>query len=226
LKPLFFLRLILDFLAAGFLLAALAYDWLGNAVHEIIGTGMFLLLISHNIFNRRWYGMITKGWREPRSFITKMINLPLLVTMLSLLVTSVIISQTVFSFLPLTSTFTVRQIHALTAYLALLIAAIHLGLHWSMIMDVVRGRFGITTKSRLRTFVLRTAAIVIAACGVRSLFVVNIGPKLFMQTSLEFWDFQKATLAFFLHHTAIIGLGVFLAHYGLRSIRDLRHRAA
>ena len=225
-KPLFFLRLILDFLAAGLLLAALAYNWLGNAVHEIIGTGMFLLLISHNIFNRRWYGTITKGWRKPRGIATKVINLALLITMMILLATSAIISQTVFGFLPLTSTFTTRQIHASVAYLALLIAAVHLGLHWSMIMGVVSSRLGITTESKLRTAIFRVVAIMIAACGVWSLFAVNVGSKLFMQTRFDFGNFETATLPFFLHHIAIIGLGAFLAHYGMKSIKDRKRLAA
>jgi hypothetical protein len=224
LKPLFLLRLILDFLAAGLLLAALAYNWLGNAAHEIIGTGMFLLLISHNIFNRRWYGMITKGWREPRGIVTKVINLSLLITMLVLLVTSIVISQTVFGFLSLTGTFTLRQIHASAAYLALLIASLHLGLHWSMIISVVSSRFGMTTESKHRTFVLRVLAITIADCGVQSLLTIDVGSKLIMQMSFDFWDFQTATLAFFLHHIAIIGLCVFLTHYSLKLIRRRKRR--
>ena len=57
-------------------------------------------------------------------------------TMLALVVTSVIISQAVFSFLPLTSTPTSRQIHTLVAYLALLAVGAHLGLHGPMIMGV------------------------------------------------------------------------------------------
>jgi hypothetical protein len=224
--PLFLFRLVLDFLAVSLLLAALAYDWLGNAAHEIIGTGMFVLLLSHNIFNRRWYSTIVKSRREPRGIVTKTVNLSLLITMLTLLVTGVIISQTVFSFLSLTSNFAVRQIHALSAYLALFIAAVHLGLHWSMIMDMMCGRFGITTKSKFRTFVLHMVAILIAACGVRSLFVVNVGSKLLMQMRFEFWDFQAATPAFFLHHIAIIGLCSFLAHYSLKLIKDRKHQAA
>jgi hypothetical protein len=217
-KPLFLLRLALDFLAVSLLLAAMAYNWLDNAAHEIIGTGMFLLLFSHNIFNRHWYGSIIKGRPGPRTIISKTVNLSLMVTMLLLLVTSVIISQTVFSFLPFTSTFTSRQIHALVAYLALLIAGVHLGLHWPMIMSVVRSRFGITTKNKLHTFVLRVAAIMIAVYGVHSLSAVNVGTKLTMEMSFEFWDFERATIAFFLHHLAIIGLCAFISHYGARFI--------
>ncbi|QND15294.1 DUF4405 domain-containing protein [Rhizobium leguminosarum bv. trifolii] len=223
-KPLFLLRLILDVLAAGLLLAALAYNWLGNAAHEIIGTGMFLLLISHNIFNRRWYGMITKGWREPRGIVTRVINLSLLITMLTLLVTSIIISQTVFGFLSLTGTFTRRQIHASAAYLALLMASIHLGLRWSMIIGVVGSRFGMAAEGRLPTLVLRVVAMTIAVYGVQSLLTIDVGSKLFMQMSFDFWDFQTATPAFFLHHIAIIGLFVFITHYGLKLVRGRKRR--
>ncbi|NTH47539.1 DUF4405 domain-containing protein [Agrobacterium rhizogenes] len=225
-KPLFLLRLFFDFVAVGLLLAALAYNWLGNVGHEIIGTGLFLLLISHNIFNRRWYGTITRNWRAPRGIVTKLINLALLITMMTLLATSVIISQTVFGFLPLTSSFTLRQVHASVAYLALLIAAVHLGLHWSMIIGVVSSRLGIATESKLRTAVFRVVAIMIAACGIWSLFAVNVGSKLFMQTRFDFGDFETATLPLFLHHMAIIGLGAFVAHYGMKSIKDRKRLAA
>ena len=140
---LFLFRLGLDFLAVSLLLAAYAYNWLGNAAHEVIGTVLFGLLITHNVFNRRWYGTIAKRRRDARGAIAKAINLSLLAAMLSLLVTSVIISQTVFSFLPIASSVTARQAHTLAAYGALLIVALHLGLQWSMIMGLVRGRLGL-----------------------------------------------------------------------------------
>lgn len=70
-KPLFLIRLGLDFTAAGLLLAALAYGWMGNLIHEVIGTAMFALLIGHNLFNRRWYGAVAKGRPEPRQLMIK-----------------------------------------------------------------------------------------------------------------------------------------------------------
>lgn len=42
----FSLRLVLDLVAISLLLVALACDWLGNTVHEIIGTVIFGLLVS------------------------------------------------------------------------------------------------------------------------------------------------------------------------------------
>ena len=104
--PLFLFRLILEGVAAGLLLAALAYNWLDNTAHEIIGTAMFALLATHIVFNRRWFAGLERMRWERRCLLTRTVNLALLLTMLALLVTSVIISQTVFSFLGLTSTFT------------------------------------------------------------------------------------------------------------------------
>lgn len=44
-------------------------------------------------------------------------NLSLLVSMLALLVTSVIISEAVFSVLPITSSFSARQVHTMVSYI-------------------------------------------------------------------------------------------------------------
>ncbi|MRH98218.1 DUF4405 domain-containing protein [Agrobacterium tumefaciens] len=215
-KPLFLFRLILDLLAVSLLLAAFAYNWFGNAAHEIIGTLMFLLLIGHNVFNGRWYGVVAKGWREPRSMFSKTITLCLLVMMLGLLVSSVIISRTVFDFLPFRSTFTVRQIHALVAYIVLGIAALHVGLQWTMIMRVVGNASGLKMNARLQTLVLRVLASLIAIYGVHSLYVIDIGPKLRMESTLSFWDFEAAAIEFVLRHAAIVVLCGMIAHYGLK----------
>ena len=221
-RPLFLLRLALDFLAAGLLLAALAYNWLGNLAHEVIGTSMFLLLISHNVFNRRWYGTIARGRREARTLITKVANLSLLASMLTLLVTSLIISQDVFSFLPLTSSVSARQIHTTAGYLALLLASIHLGLHWAMIMGVARTRSGITSTSDGRSFMLRALALLGSAYGLVSLVAADVRGKLLMQMSFDFGTLQVPAAVSLLQHAAIIWLGACLGHYGTAIVRQRR----
>ncbi|QND46073.1 DUF4405 domain-containing protein (plasmid) [Rhizobium lusitanum] len=222
--PLFLFRLVLDLLAISLLLTAFAYDWFGNAVHEIIGTSMFALLISHNIFNRRWYGKLTKGWGDPRSIFSRTVTLALLLLMPGLLISSVIVSQTVFSFLPVRSSFTVRQVHALIAYLVLFIAALHLGLQWSMIMRVARQRLGITRDTRVQGLALRGLAVLIAAYGIHSLFVVDVRSKLLMEVAFSFWDFEAASVGFILRHIAIVGLGAIIAHYSLKLLDLYKQR--
>jgi hypothetical protein len=221
-KSLLFVRLLLDFTAAGLLLVALAYYWLSNAVHEIIGTGFFLLLIAHNVFNRRWWGGIPKRPKNAPNIVAMTLNFSLLITMLGLLITSVIISETVFSFRPIRSDFTSRQLHAAAAYWALVIVGIHLGWQWRTVSAVVSARLGITTASTLRTTVLRLLAVGLAAFGVLSWLELDIGSKLLMQMSLSGWDFTTSTSAFFVHHLAVIGLFAFLAYCVSMLIRSGR----
>ncbi|UVC18233.1 DUF4405 domain-containing protein [Mesorhizobium onobrychidis] len=218
----FLLRLALDFTAAGLLLAGLAYYWLDNVAHELIGTGMFLLIFVHNVFNRRWYSTIPKA--RARGLINIAITLSLLTAMVLLLVTSLMISRTVFSFLPLNGGYTARQIHTLAAYWALIIVSIHLGLRWSVIMNAVRSKFGITTKSTARAVALRATAVAIAAYGVRSSFDMGIGSKLVAHVTMDFWDFENSTLGFFLRVLSIIGLYASLAHYTLKRIQNRKRR--
>ena len=171
--------------------------------------------------------MTQKSRGEPRSIITKAINLSLLVTMLTLLVTSVHDLADGLRFLPLTSTFTARQIHTVARHIwASADRAVHLGLHWTMIMGVVRGRLGITKENWLRAAALRLVAATLAAYGVHSWLKVDVGSKLFMQMSLLPWDFAASAPAFFVHHAAIVALGAVLAHYGERLIRQRRRRPA
>lgn len=209
-------RIGLDCIAAALLLVALAYYWLDNATHEAIGTGIFLLLIAHNIFNRAWWRNIPKGIDGAHSSIATTLNLSLLVTMLTLMVTSVMISQTVFSFLPIASSATARQLHAAVAYWALIIVAVHLGWQWRTVCASVGASLGITRPSTIRTTVLRLGGSGLAAYGgVRSWQELEIWGKLRMRmpTSLGGWDFGAETGAFFVHHLAVIGLFAFGSHY-------------
>ena len=216
---LFLFRLALDFLAVSLLLAAYAYNWLGNATHEVIGTALFALLVSHNIFNRRWYGNLTKPHREARSRIAKVINLSLLCALVSLLVTSVIISQTVFGFLPVGTSFTARQAHTLAAYCALLIVALHLGLQWSMVMGLMRRRLGIENIDKGLVRAMRACAALIAVFGVHSLIALDVFSKLSMEVPIGFAAFEISTPALLFHHLATAGLGIYVVHGALRLIQ-------
>lgn len=218
-------RLLLDLTSASLLLFGLSYWWLGNAAHELAGTAMFLLLILHNVFNRRWWGRLPKARREARGLFNIAVTLLLLGAMLALMVTSVLISNTLSGMLSAFGGFTVRQIHTLAAYWVLVIVAVHLGLRWSMIMGAVRGLFRIAGPSRARTVVLRVAAASVAAHGVWSSFVLGLGTKLTMQVSLDWWNFEEAVAAFFVHCLAIAGLYVALTHYGLKGFRSIARRA-
>ncbi|WP_082610141.1 DUF4405 domain-containing protein [Bosea sp. Root381] len=219
----FAFRLWLDGLAAVLLLFGLSYWWLGNLPHELAGTAMFVLLIAHNIFNRRWYRNLPRAGREPRSLANVAVTAGLLLAMLALLATSIPISHALAPVLPPWGGFTVRQIHTLAAYWALVIVAIHLGMRWSRLMGIGRQIFGLRSTSVARTCVLRAVTAAIAAYGVWSCLVLGLGMKLTMQMTLDWWNFEESVAGFFFHVAAVAGLIIAGTYYALKLIELARH---
>lgn len=206
-------RLIITAAAAMLLLLGLAYWWQGNLFHEIVGTLMFLLLIGHNVINRWWYGTILRTPPDRRRRILVVVNLALLLPMLVLLVTSIAISQSLFAFLSMQTSFTVRQVHVLAAYWALVVFSIHLGLHWPIVMNAIARMAGFVERNRLRTTALRLVAGATALYGLIALATMDLGSKLINRTTMDMWDFQNGAVLFLINFATIVGLFATLTHY-------------
>lgn len=224
LNPVFLLRLVLDCLAAGLLLFAFAYFWQGNVAHELAGAGMFMLVVVHNVFHRGWFAALTTGTRARQGKFNIALTLVLMVTMLTLLFSSLVISETLFANLRLADDFTVRQFHASIAYWLLVIVGIHLGLRWPMLMAIARKQFGIVKANATRTAALRLIAIGVAIQGMYSMIVLNLHYRLLFRMSLDWWSFEESVAGFFGHCLAIVGLFVFATHYTVqwRNKRQIR----
>lgn len=220
----FLLRLVLDSVVTGLLLFAFAYFWQGNASHEWAGIGMFMLLIVHNAFHRRWFASLAQEPRAKRGKFNIALTLVLLVGMLALLGTSLVISETLFAGLRLDDDFTLRRVHAGIAYWLLIVVSIHLGLRWPLLMAVARKLFGFKESNAVRTAILRLAAAGIALQGVFSALALKLPARLVFQLSLDWWNFEESVAAFFLHCMAVAGLGIFLTHYSMHWVQGRRRR--
>jgi hypothetical protein len=221
LNPALLTRLVLDLAAACLLLFAMAYYWQGNAAHEIAGTALFLLLISHNVFNRRRYTAFAKRAGGLRQKIDMATIFLLATAMLTLLITSLMISETVFGVLLPRGDFNARQVHTLAAYWVLVIVSVHLGMRWSVILAAGRRLFRIDRPNLTRTLVLRAVAVCLAIQGVFSSFELSMGTQLAMQITLDWWNFEESAIGFFLHCIAVSGLYIALT-YGIIGLMERR----
>lgn len=211
-NPIFRLRLFLDLFATLLLVFALSYWWLGNVPHEVAGTVLFVLLFAHNAFNRRWYGRSAKR-HAPRSRIDLAATSLLLASMMALLVTSLLISNSLAGLFPFENSYTAQQVHVCAAYWATILVSVHLGMRWPVVMGVARRICGIDRDNRLRTLAVRVAAVAIAVQGAWSSSVVGLGDKLRMNMTLEWWDFEASLAGFFLHWFSVMGLFAVLGYY-------------
>jgi hypothetical protein len=215
-------RLALDLVSAGLLLLAMAYHWQGNAFHEFVGTGMFGLVMAHNVYNRRWWGALAKPRPVRRGALHTGLTLVLLGAMLALLVTSVMISETVLAGLSPSGGFTARQAHGFIGYWVLVIVAVHVGLRWTLIMAATRALLKITDAGRLRTGALRLIAAGIVAAGAHSARALGVPSRLMFEMSLDWWNFEDSALGFFAHCMLVAGALVAITHYGSCLVRSHR----
>lgn len=209
-------RLLLDGAILVLLLVAFAYWWQGNLVHEIIGTLFFVLLIRHLLNNGRWWSAIPRGPYDPRRRVSLILSLLLAASMAVLFLTSLAISQSLFTFLPQPGLFTVREVHWFSAYWVMAIVGLHLGLNWSRVTALLRNNGWLKGRTRVWTALGLFCGLALATQGVFSAFVLGLWPRLLFSYSMTMWDFNEAVLPFFGHWLAVIGLFAMIGYVALR----------
>lgn len=214
-------RIAVAITAAILFVLGLAYWWQGNLFHEVVGTLFLVLLIVHNVTVLRWYAALGKGkWTVRRTYST-VVNAFILLLMLSLAVTSILVSQSLFAALPINIGYAAREAHVIVAYWALVAMGLHLGLRWSRVMAVVQ-KAVLVVSTAAGTMIARILALVIAVYGVQSSLVMLLPEKLLAIPALEMWDFTIDAGGFFIRYAAIVGLFVVIGHYlaaGLQAFR-------
>src|SRR5699024_9059825 len=126
---------------------------------EWMGLAVFILFLFHHVLNRKWYGGLFRGNYTPLRVLQTLLNVLLLAAMIGLMVSGVILSRVVFDFLPISGgTGFARTLHMLASYWGFIFMSLHLGLHWGMIMGMIRKAFRIQNPSRIRTWILRILA--------------------------------------------------------------------
>lgn len=210
-KPKMIARLTCDVLMTVALLLLMAYEMVGEAAHEWIGIGMFLLFLGHHILNMQWSRHIFKGRYTAYRYLQTTIAAMLFLCMIALAYSGVVLSRHVFSNLPIHGGRSLaRTLHMLCSYWSFVLMGFHLGLHWNMVMGIAgKGR----KKSSVRTILLRIIAVVIAGYGVYAFLNRQIGVYMFLQSHFVFFDYDEPLAIFLMDYFSILSLSVFIGHY-------------
>ena len=203
------------------LMFLMTYEMIGQAIHEWLGIGMFLLFIIHHVLNRRWFGVLLKGKYTPFRIWQTVLVVSVLLSMIGSMVSGVIISRSVLSFLPIHggSSFG-RTLHMLSAYWGFVLMSLHLGLHWNMMLGVARK--AVKSTSTIRICILRIVAAVAAVYGMYAFVKRDIGNYMLLKVHFVFFDYDEPLFFFLLDYIAIMSLFIFVGHYftlGLKQIK-------
>ena len=223
-KKKFICKIVIDMVMTILLLFLMARQITGELAHEWLGAGMFVLWIAHHILNRNWHCQLFKGKYTPMRIMQIVTNITVLFSMLGLMISGVILSREVFAFLPISGGVAfARSLHIVSAFWGFVLMAFHLGLHWNMVLGMVRNAVG-TVPSKQVCFLLRMAAVFIAGYGVYAFGKNQILSYLFLKAHFVFFDFEKPVWLFFIEYMAIMGFFVFVAHYSSKGIQKVNGR--
>ena len=79
------------------------YLFPAEIVHEILGVGLFALWGVHIALNRRWYSAIFRGKYNPYRVMQTLINCCILICTIFLMISGIILSNQLFTFLNIQS---------------------------------------------------------------------------------------------------------------------------
>lgn len=174
-------KIIVDVLMMAALLLLMTYNLIGDAFHEWVGTGMLALFILHHILNRKWLGAVFRGKYPPYRILQTSLVLLVFLAMLGSMVSGILLSRYVFSFLPVGGGVSfARTLHLVCGYWNLVLMSLHLGLHWNMMLNM--GKRLCKKPSVVRAWALRVLGIAIAVCGAVLFWQEGIPGYLFLQT--------------------------------------------
>ena len=218
-KPKMAVKLAADVLMTLALLFLMGYQFWGEAAHEWVGAGMFGLFILHHLLNLGWHKRIFQGRYTLMRAAVLCVNILLLLAMLALMYSGIVMSRHVFAFLHLESGMALaRRLHILGAYWGFVLMSVHLGLHWNMILGMLKKQMHLKP-SKARSTALFAASALVAVYGAGVILRRNLIDYLLLKSEFVFLDYSEPRLRFYLDYLALMGLCIFIAHYGAKLCR-------
>lgn len=117
----------------------------GLPFHEIAGLVFGVAILTHIGLNVRWIKNATMKIFDPKlpikTRVSYLLNILLLISMSTIIITGIFISRVVFPGLALNGNHMFRGLHNLAANLTLLLVGCHIGVHWQWIKGVCKKMF-------------------------------------------------------------------------------------
>lgn len=216
-------RLSLDLLMVVLILLEFAYQFTGSTAHELIGLSMLSLFIVHGAWNWRWFANLLKGKYAGLRVASMAINVLLLIAVSLMIVSGLLNSHLLFSLFQIELDLLPRELHTASAYWLLILMGVHLGMHWTMIMNEIRKLAGASWAAwplPLRAATLHVLAASLAIYGVFASFERDVFSRLTAYFSFGDRGADEPILGFFLQYLAIVGLYGFLTYHALRLFKN------
>ena len=178
------------------------YLFPADIVHEILGVALFVLWTVHIALNRRWYGAIFKGKYNPYRIMQTVINCCILLCTIFLMISGIILSNHLFTFLNIQSGLGFARIaHLLSSHWYYLFMSLHIGLHMGRLFQNVAAKI-----------LPRILLVLVCAYGLYAFIARGVWKYLVLKQQFFFFDLERGYILFAMDYISIIILFATILH--------------
>ena len=227
-KPIRIIKIIVDLAMYILFLLLMEEHLIPDGTHEWLGISLFVLFIAHNALNYKWYVVLFKGRYTASRIVQTAVNFLLLIAMIGCIVSSILISGTVFAWMNASGADFGRRLHMISTAWAFVLMSVHLGLHFAMFVGMARKVNMPPLAKTIIKWVLRVVVLGISAFGIYVFIQRAFYEELFLLTAFKFFDYEKTAFVYLLETTAMSILFVSVTYYikkfGLMISKGLRNK--
>ena len=110
-------RIATDLLMSALLLLLMSYSLVGEAAHEWLGVGIFLLFALHHVLNIKWCRNLFRGKYPPIRILQTVIDLLVFLCMAGSMISGILLSRYVFRLDIHRFSAALQAVHMLSAYI-------------------------------------------------------------------------------------------------------------
>ena len=208
-------KTILDILMTAALPVLMAYSLVGEALHEIVGTSMLVLFITHHILNRRSTAAMFKGRQTAVRIVNTALNVILFAVMILLPVSGIVMSKHLYTFLPTSGLSAIaRTAHLLLSYWGFVLMSLHLGLHADIWLNRLK-------RKKTAFITLSVIFTLIAAYGAFAFIANHLYEYMFLKTRFVFFDFDKPLILTFAEYLSMIVLFAWIGYWAKELLKHV-----
>ena len=226
---------IVDAVMSVLLLVLMAYQVTGEAAHEWIGMCMTVLVIIHQILNRKWYSALFKGKYNIYRTLSTVINVLLILSFALTAFSGMSMSGHAVPFLygmaPISFA---RRTHLSMSHWSFVLMGLHLGMHIPAMMSGMKRTGKVQGKEQGKeqgnnqdktSFIPACFFTVLAGIGLWLFLRNGIPEYLFFRVPFAFLDYDKAGWLVLLENLVMLSFWAFMGTQTALILRNMAKKA-
>ena len=182
------IKIVIDAGMIILVLLQMAYHLIGDSLHEWLGIMLFVLLILHNILDRKGYSGLFKGKYTQIRFFHTAINMLLLASFLCVTVSAVFLSTTLSTLFNLKLALLGRRMHMIFTTWSFILMSAHVGLHWSRKIGAIK------KQSQGVQYLFWIMVILLSGYGVYAFISRGLLQRMFFLSEYVFFDYEESLI--------------------------------